>query len=420
MKPGSWKRDWLQFRLLSRDAVRQLLDTALFSRDADPIEFAIWMMALVATPTAFFAMQQFRTFAGLHNAPADVVEEVALGLRLFFILYGMLASALLAALTWDALFPDGRDQEVVGVLPVRPRTFAASRLGAAVTVGLVFSAAVNLPAALIFSIFHAGHPLYGGGQIPGLVTGHVLATMLGSMFVFFSLLAVRGLAAIMFGTRAGGWLGAALQLITVVLMFEVFFFLPGVLSTLGSRILSGDVTALWFPPVWFAALHAWVAGSANQLLEDATLRGLIAVAAATLVVVPIYLVPAGWLGRRALETRSRERAAATTFVVQSVGSITRSTPAVRAVLLFAVASLVRSRRHLTILASYFGIAVAVSIASILTIEVRGSFVVDRPFEGVLAVPLVFVFFGVMGLRASFRIPTEVEANWSFRMAPPSL
>jgi hypothetical protein len=417
--PDSWKRDWHQFRLLSRDAVRQLLDAALFSRDADPAEYAIWMMALVATPTAFFAMQQFRTFAGLHNAPVEVVEQVALGLRLFFVIYGMLAAALLAALTWEALFPDGRDQEVVGVLPVQPRTFAASRLGAAVTVGVVFAAAVNLPAAFIFSMFHGGHPLYRG-QIPGLFTGHVLATMLGSMSVFFALLTLRGLAAIIFGARAGAWLGAALQLITVVLMFEVFFFLPGVLGTLGSRILSGDVTALWFPPVWFAALHAWVTGSANQLLENAMLRGLIAAAIATVVVVPIYLLPAAWLGRRALETRSRERAAATTFVVRTVGRVTSARPAVRSILLFAVASLVRSRRHLLILASYFGIAVAICIASILVIEVRGTFALNTPAEWVLALPMVFLFFAVMGLRASFRIPTEIEANWPFRLAQPSL
>ena len=414
-----WRRDWHQFRLLARDAVRQLLDAALFSRDADPMEFAIWMMALVATPTAFFAMQQFRTFAGLRNAPADVVEQITLGLRLFFIVYGMLASALLAALTWEALFPDGRDQEVVGVLPVRPRTFAASRLGAALTVGVVFAAAVNLPAALIFSMFQGGHPLYRG-QIPALFMGHVLATMLGSMFVFFTLLAVRGLAAVMFGARAGGWLGAALQLITVVLMFEVFFFLPGVLGALASRILSGDGTALWFPPVWFAALHAWVAGSANQLLQDAMLRGLLATAVSAMLVVPIYLVPAAWLGRRALETRSRERAAATTFVVRAVGGATSSKPAVRGILLFAVTSLVRSRRHLLILASYAGVAVAICIASILVNDINGSVALNVPAPWVLALPMVFLFFGVMGLRASFRVPTEIDANWPFRLAQPSL
>jgi hypothetical protein len=138
------------------------------------------------------------------------------------------------------------------------------------------------------------------------------------------------------------------------------------------------------------------------------------------VVVPIYLLPAAWLGRRALETRSRERAAATTFVVRTVGRVTSARPAVRSILLFAVASLVRSRRHLLILASYFGIAVAICIASILVIEVRGTFALNTPAEWALALPMVFLFFAVMGLRASFRIPTEIEANWPFRLAQPSL
>jgi len=417
--PSSWKRDWHQFRLLSRDAVRQLVDTALFSRESDPAEYAIWMLALIATPVLVFAVRQVLIFTALVNAPPEAVHEVLLAHRLFFITYGMLAAALIASLTWEALFPDGRDQEIIGVLPVRPRTFAAARLGAAVTVGALFTAAVNLPAGIIYSAFSAGHPLLSG-HAPGVFAGHVMATMLGSMFVFFTLLVVRGLTAVVFGAHAGAWLGAVLQLATVVLMFEVFFFLPKVLGTLITGVLRGDTLTAWFPPVWFAALHAWLAGSSSQLLEAAMLRGLAAFAISAAVVVPIYLLPARWLGRRALETRSRERAAATTFVVRTIGTVTRSGPAVRAVVLFTVVSLVRSRRHLTILASYFGIAVAVSIASVLTIEVRGTFIVDRPFEGVLALPLVFVFFGVMGLRASFRVPTEVDANWSFRMAQPSL
>jgi hypothetical protein len=416
---ASWKRDWHQFRLLSRDAVRQLIDTALFSRESDPAEYAIWMLALVATPVLVFAVRQMLAYTALQNAPPDVVFEVVLAHRLFFITYGMLAAALIASLAWEALFPDGRDQEIIGVLPVRPHTFAAARLGAAVTVGGVFTAAVNLPAGIIYTAFAAGHPA-NRGHLLGLLAGHILATMLGSMLVFFTLLVVRGVTAVVCGARAGAWLGALLQLITVVLMVEVFFFLPKVLGTLITGVVRGDTAALLFPPVWFAALHAWLAGAANQMLEAAMLRGLAVFAISASLVIPIYLLPARWLGRRALEKRSRERAAATTFLVRTIGTITHSAPAVRAIVLFTVVSLVRSRRHLTILASYFGIAVAISIASILTIEVRGTFVVDRPFEGVLALPMVFVFFGIMGLRASFRIPTEVEANWSFRMAQPSL
>jgi len=416
---GQLRRDWHQFRLLSKDAVRQLIDAAMLSRDSDPTQFVIWLLALVATPTAFFAARQVHTYTVLMRAPEELVQIVALQHRLFFVTYGMLAAALLAALIWEAVFPDGRDQEIVGVLPVRPHVFAASRLGAAVIVGTVFAAAVNLPAAVLYSMFSAGHPTFGW-NILGLLAGHTMATMMGSLLVFFGLLIVRGLAAVLFGAGAGKWLGALLQIVTVVLLFEAFFFLPGILGTLATGVMRGDAAIAMFPPVWFAALHTWVVGHANQMLESAMFTGLMWFGAATLVIVPMYLVPARWLGRRALERRSRERAAATTFVVRTVSTVTHASPSVRAVFLFAVASVVRSQRHLIVLATYFGMAVAVSIISIFMIDDRGSIKLEQPASWMLTLPMLFLFFGVVGLRASCRIPTEVEANWPFRLARPSL
>jgi hypothetical protein len=415
----AWRRDWHQFRLLSKDAVRQLIDTALLSREADPMEFAMWMMALIATPTAFFAARQMLTYSGLQNAPADVVQSVALAHRLFFITYGMLAAGFLAAMAWEALFPDGRDQEINGVLPVKSHVFAASRLAAATKVALIFIAVVNLPAAALYSLFAMGHPLFAW-NFPGLLLGHAMATMLGSLLVFFALLALRGVTAVILGAHAGKWLGAALQLITVVAMFETIFFLPGILGALASRTMDGDANALLFPPVWFAGLHAWIVGSANQFLERATIRGLLAFATVAAAVVPLYLLPARWLGQRALETRSRERAAVTTLIVRVVSTATRATPGVRAVLMFAVASLVRSRRHHLVLATYAGLAVAVSIITIWMIDDRGSIKLDRPASWMVTLPMLFLFFGVQGLRASLRVPTEVDANWPFRIATPSL
>jgi hypothetical protein len=391
----------------------------MLSRDSDPTQFVIWLLALVATPTAFFAARQVLTYTALVRAPEHVVQMVALQHRLFFITYGMLAAALLAALIWEAVFPDGRDQEIVGVLPVRPHVFAASRLSAAVSVGVVFAAAVNLPAALLYSVFSAGHPIFGWNII-GLFAGHTLATMMGSMLVFFGLLAVRGLAAVLFGAGAGKWIGALLQIVTIVSMFEAFFFLPGILGSLATGVMSGDPAIAMFPPVWFAALHTWVVGHANQMLERAMLTGLAWFGVATLIIAPLYLVPARWLGRRALEKRSRERAAATTFVVRTVSTVTQASPSVRGLFLFAVASLVRSQRHLVVLATYFGMAVAVSIISIFMIDDRGSIKLDQPASWMVTLPMLFLFFGVLGLRASCRIPTEVEANWPFRLARPSL
>jgi hypothetical protein len=412
------RRDWRQFRLLSRDAVRQSIDAALFSREADPMEFALWMLALVATPPAFFAFRQIFLYTALVKAPPEVVEQIALAHRMFFVTYGMLAAALLAALTWDTLFPDGRDQEIVGVLPVRPQTFAAAKLGAAVTLGLVFTAAINIPAAVIYTAVSSAHPALRNSV--GLLAGQILGTSLGALLVYFTLLTARGLAAIVFGARAGAWLGAVLQLVTVVLLVEVFFFLPGVLGTLVKAMLAGDPTMMWLPPVWFASLHAWVAGNSNPLLASPAGLAVISTAIAGVAAVPMYLLPARWLGRRAMETRARERATSITSAIKSLAHLTMASPPVRAIFGFAIASLLRSRQHLLVLATYFGLAIATCVASIILIEVRGSIKLTTPASWILALPLVFMFFMVIGLRASFRLPTDIEANWPFRMAQPSL
>ncbi|HXG87038.1 MAG TPA: hypothetical protein VNJ02_01785 [Vicinamibacterales bacterium] len=411
------RRDWRQFRLLSRDAVRQLIDAALYSRESDPMEFAVWMLALIATPPAFFAAQQIFTYIALVKAPADVVQQVATSHRLFFVVYGMLAAALLAALTWEAVFPDGRDQEVIGVLPVRPHTFAAARLGAAAIVGVAFTAAINVPAAFVYTLMAAGHPSL---RDPKLLVGHLIATMMASLTVFFALISLRGIVAVILGPRAGVWLGAALQIVAIILLVDVFFFLPGVLGAMAGYVLRGEPSTLVYPPVWFGALHLWIAGVGGPLIGDGAGLGALAFVGTALLTIPIYLLPAKYLGRRALERRSRQHATGLALTLRIISVITRATPSVRAVFAFIVASLIRSRRHLSIVATYFGLAIAVCVVSFFVLDGRGTVVLAYPTAWLLALPLVFIYFLVLGLRAAFRIPTEIEANWPFRVTPPSL
>jgi hypothetical protein len=134
----------------------------------------------------------------------------------------------------------------------------------------------------------------------------------------------------------------------------------------------------------------------------------------------MYLVPARWLARRALERRSREQTASVVRLVMVATRRVIPRATVRAIVGFAVASLLRSRRHLIVLATYLGLAIATCVASILIIEVHGAFLIDSPASWVLALPLVFQYFLVAGLRSAFRIPTDMQANWPFRLSPPTL
>jgi hypothetical protein len=424
------EREWRQFHLLSRDATRRLLNTALFSRDSDPVGFAVWMLALLSTPPAFYAVNQMLKFVMLRRAPYEVVERAVLGDRLFFVTYAMLAALLLASLVWEALFPDRAEQEIVGVLPVRPRILAAARLAAAIRLAFIFALAVSGPAAVIYTIAAASHPALR--SMPQLLAGHLIGTTLGTLFVFLTLLCARGAMAITMGTRAGNWVAIALQLVAIISLVEVFFFLPAVLDYLVRAMLQGG-EVVFLPPVWFAALFSWIGGDLRPSLIALAQLALTLAAASAAVVAPLYLLSASRVARRVMEVKERHGRARLSAIAGFMGSLTRQPPAVRGMFLFAVASLVRSRRHLLILSAYLSLGIATVIFRLVLASLyrppssgpparlQSSIQLifgNQPTAALLSVPLVLIFFLVFGLRASFRVPTDVDANWPFRLRPP--
>lgn len=412
------RQEWRQFRLLSRDSVRRLLDSVLMSREADPVQFALWGLALVMTPPLISAVNKAAGYAFLIRADPALVERVVVADRLYFVVYGMLATALLAALTWDALFPDRADQEIVGVLPVRPRTLAAARFGAAAALGLGFAAAISVLPALLYTAASAVHPSVG--SFPRVVIGHTVATTMACAFVFFALMSLRAIVALSAGERIAERLAIVLQVVTIVALVEVFLFLPGVLSSFVRQVLAGDLASSpALPPIWFVALFAWVAEGRGSLTPYAG-HAMAATALSAALAVAVSLLPAAWMGRRALETRAREHAGGLIRVARFVASLGIRTAAVRGMFLFTVASLARSRRHALVIASSVGLAIATCGLSLLSAAFHGRLRFDEPRYYLLALPLVFMFFAVFGLRACFAIPTEVEANWPFRLTQPSM
>jgi len=413
------RHEWHQFRLLSRDSVRRLLDSILVSRDADPMLFALWFTALAMTPPMLVAVPKIIQYYFLQRAPAAMVLQIATAERAFFVLYGMLATALLAALTWDALFPDRQDQEIVGALPVRPRTLASARLAAALTVGTAFAAAISLPAAFIYSAASSSHPLIG--SFPRVFAAHVTATMMACACTFLGLMSLRALVVICAGERAADRLALILQFVTVVMLVETFLFLPSVLPNIITAMQQGQASYGWAPPVWFTALFLWMAEGSSVLGAHVT-KALAVTATVTVLVVIVSLAPAAWVGRRVLEVRALGRASAVATLARSIAVMFVRRPVVRSMFVFGVASLARSRRHTIQLATYLGMAIALAVLKLIPplLKLRGNLDLDEPRTYTLALPLVLIFFAVFGLRAAFQIPTELDANWVFRLAQPTV
>jgi hypothetical protein len=412
--------EWRQFRILVRVSLGRLADAAVASRDTDAAHFVIWIFALVTTPPLFYAMRMMGKYSFMWRRP-DLLERAAVADRLFFIIYAMLASGLLAAMLWDALFPDRRDQEIVGVLPVRPRTLAAARLTAAIGVALVFSAGIALPSGLVY-MANVGTAFRSAaiiGWAPAVFIAHIVAVTGAGLFSFAVLVALRALAVVVVGAEGARRAAVLLQFVTILLLVETLIFLPGVLYGLINQLDLAAPAALRLPPLWFVSLYASLGGPP---LAQAPMLAAMAVATTAgllLLAYGAYVFPARWHARRTLEVQMKARAGRSMALLLRILSLALRAPAARAVFAFTLASLTRSRRHALKLATYLGAAGAVAAVRLMSAGIRDRpLAIDAPADYLLALPMILTFMLVAGLISAFSVPTDIDGNWAFRVAQP--
>jgi hypothetical protein len=400
-----------QFRLLWRASVRRLLDNIAASRDADPSAFVLWATTLALTLPLLFSMRRVMVYQFSSRLPQADVEAMLRRDQLFFIVYSMLAAGLLAVVLWDALFPDRTDQEILGVLPVRPRTAALARLAAAVTLCLASAAAIAVPPAVLYSV--AMTTFTGAVAFPRLLAGHVAATVGVAAFVFFVLMSARGIIALAGGQRLADRLALLLQVAAIVSIVEGLAFLPGMLAR--ARAAGGGPVADALPPLWFFATYAWIGGLDAVDWRDA-LFGPAATAGVFVLLLVLAVAPADRMGRRALLSAGRGRESRAGALVRAVVVRAARSGPVRALFGFSISSMFRSRRHLLLLSTRLGLAIAILLFGLVVVSRPGSVGPPRGFW--LAAPLVLSYFLLIGLRSCLAIPVDLDANWVFRLVEP--
>ena len=405
-----------QFALLLRHAFRRLQDAALASRDVDADQFVLWGAALLATPLLFNTVTWTSRYPWLRRRSLEVLHDAVLADRLFFVTWPMLVMWLVGALVWDGLVPDKTDQQVLGVLPVGSRRIAAARLAAAWLAAIVLLVGIVVPPALVYGLAGGAHPSVGPRL--GIAVGQAVASLAAGLFAFSSLLAIRGALVCLVGGAAAARAAVVLQLLSVVLLVETFLFLPGLMPA-AMRAVSEGGALVWAPPVWFLGLYAAFAGPRADLLAPLAPLAVGALGLSLLGAAAVYLLPAEWNARRVMEAvEPRRRRQLLRVITNAVGSVLPARQA-RAIFAFTVTSVVRNRRALITIATYLGLGVALAGTRLISAKVRGRpLPLDEPFDYLLAIPLLLTFFLVLGARAAFSVPTDLNANWIFRLAGP--
>ena len=427
-----------QCRVLFRTFLERLFENDLFPETVDLRLLAVWLAAALASPPAIFALRLWTLYgSGMSDAELALTSVPH---KLYFIGYSMAVSGLLTVLVWDALFPDRRDAVVLGVLPVRTRSVAAARLAALAAFVVGFVVVVNTPGSVLF-------PLVAGGYLPvGAVlrypAAHFIATVSAGLLMFLVLVSVQAVLVLVLPERLLRRVSMLAQLLFVVLLIEWLFFAPGLLfrlaaidpSVTGEALaaaddpyrflgLPGSPAAARLPPAWFLGLYEVVWGFAPDSFRRLATIGVAALAATLAAAALAYCAAFPRILRQARETPP-DVAPRTGFVSRAAARMAHATilrhPVERAVVGFAARSLARSRRHCLVLAAYAGVGLAVAIgllpgpvASLADNAVTGW--LSTPSVRLLSVPFVLALLMLVALRFLFTVPTEMRANWVFRM-----
>ncbi len=196
----------------------------------------------------------------------------------------------------------------------------------------------------------------------------------------------------------------------VFVLLWLFCVLPHIAATV-AELKARDSWVLYaFPPLWFLGLNeALIVSRDADCLCSLAHRAEIALGLVAVVAGLSYTVAYRRHVRRTLE--STEGGDSTrTAMHERIGRIADRVapdPVERATVAFVGKTMARSAKHRIFLAAYAGVGLALAVQVMPAVKNRDQW---------LSLPLVVGFFLLSGMRFIFTIPSELPANWMFRVS----
>jgi hypothetical protein len=407
------------FRILFREFFAQLFISESSISDHQVKVAMIGVLTFLIMPGFFIPVRLIDRFevAAIHFPM--LVSPLTRLMATVFVTFAIVAVGVVAAFEWDALTFEPRDAIVLGPLPVSGRTIVAAKLAALGALLLIAASGINLLTAVPFSLIATSHqPIAATVR---LFVAHLVTTMSASAFVFCTLVTVRAVSSLVGRGRVG--IGTLFQfaLISALLCFIVFA--PTSLKLDFIRIPHRPVRLVgvhmqpipaWSPTNWFVELYDVIrgapqTGSRHQALIAVMMTFASGAAASVTVLIGYH----------------RQLRVALTPVAMRHGNALARFPRTLARILagrrraaqgladFIVATLARSRAQQATIAMNAALGI---VTSVIELTRRGS-----DFAGLFhastalsRIPFLLAYWLAVGLRASFFVPSELPAAWTFR------
>jgi hypothetical protein len=389
------------FKILWRVFVEQFAANESATSDIQMRRAIIGVITFLVTPGLFLMMKtmtgyELMVMVARHRNMPQIVEVFLAQMAVSFVSYSMISIGLLTVFIWDTLVFDKRDAMVLGPLPLRGFTIVWAKLAALATFLVGTALAVNVISGVSFGLVTG--TLHD--RILQHLAGHLSGTVGGAVFMFCTLVVVRGLLVLLVSAHAAATAGSLLQ----------FVFLSAVLCFMMVPTATGQV----LPPIsWFAALFELIRGSREPAVPGLAEYALIALPIS--VAGAIALTFAGyWKQMRAALAPSARVASTARMRRRLARLITGRDRVARATSDFVLTTLARSRVQQAPIA--IAAALGVAIVSIAIVTREGELTDLRtPRTVVLWIPIVVGYWVTVGLRASFALPAELKAAWAFRV-----
>jgi hypothetical protein len=377
-------------------------------------------LALLALPGGFISLLLFDKYGSLLRVMRGQTDfdvyAAAVPDEYFFIVLSMVVTGVLVAWRWDSIFPDRRDYANLVALPLSMRAIFFANLVAILLLTALFAVDINAGSAVLFPIVVSASQetfLYFGR----FALVHALTVILASAFSCVAVFGTVGVLLSVLPYRAFRRISLYVRwliLTSLLAMLSTSFAVPGMLRDPARK--AGLIR--WLPSVWFLGLFQWLRGRANFAEVQAAKTSLYALGAALTLMLIGYAISYRRCFMQIPETLdvTAENAPRIPWLGTIFDrSFLRNGPE-RACYHFVCKTLFRSERHCVALAAFAGLGAVIASQVLFTSFRSGGLSRDGvPSAEVLAVPLTLSYCVLVGFQFVFQMPTELRANWTFRL-----
>jgi energy-coupling factor transporter ATP-binding protein EcfA2 len=214
-----------------------------------------------------------------------------------------------------------------------------------------------------------------------------------------------------------GYKQRSLQIAAFCLLLSVYFLQPSMLTPEALTAPQNQRLLARLPPYWFLGLFQTLNGSPHPALDPLARRAAAGLAIAVSGAGAAFALSYLRTLRKIVEEPDIATGAHGGRWLPRFGD-----PPLTAMVHFNIRTLLRSRQHRLILSFFLGLAFTIVILYVKTPLAQRTLLnasASNPWRQInaplLVCSIVMMWFAVIGTRVAFAMPTDLRANWIFRM-----